>query len=63
MEYLCQPDLLGRIAIGVILAVSGTSDVVDGHVALLGRRTGGTVYTSDPSDIEKTDPIIKVVHV
>lgn len=50
-------------AIGLILAASSTADVVDGHVALLGRRTKGTVYATDPHDIERIDSTIKVVAI
>jgi predicted nucleic acid-binding protein len=41
--------------IGARLAATGSSDVVDGHVALLARRTGGKVLTSDPDDIRALD--------
>lgn len=37
--------------IGELLAASGTSDVVDAHVALLGSLHDGTVLTSDPDDL------------
>lgn len=50
-------------AVGVLLGTSGTSDVTDGHVALLGRRTRGTVYTTDPSDLERIDPALRIVPV
>ena len=37
--------------IGVLLRQSGTSDVVDGHIAVL-TRNGDTVHTSDVADIK-----------
>jgi len=37
-------------AIGLLLGASGTTDVVDGHVALL-CSPGDAVLTSDPEDI------------
>lgn len=37
-------------AIGVLLGASGTTDVVDGHVALL-CSPGDAVLTTDPEDI------------
>ncbi len=37
-------------AVGELLARARTADVVDGHVALLVPQ-GGTVVTSDPSDL------------
>lgn len=49
--------------IGLLLAASGTSDVVDGHVALLARRIRGTVVTSDPEDIVALDPKLTVFTV
>ena len=36
--------------IGALLAAAGTSDVVDGHVAVL-CNAGDVVFTSDPNDI------------
>jgi predicted nucleic acid-binding protein len=38
-------------AVGVLLAKSGTTDVVDAHVAVTAARTGATVITSDPHDL------------
>lgn len=38
-------------AVGLLLAKSGTADVVDAHVALAAARTGATVITSDPDDL------------
>lgn len=46
--------------IGGLLARTGCSDVVDGHVALLGRRIGGTVLTSDPDDIRALEPSVRI---
>lgn len=37
--------------VGRLLALSGTSDVVDGFVAVKAAETGATVITSDPGDI------------
>jgi predicted nucleic acid-binding protein len=37
--------------VGKLLASSGTSDVVDGFVALTALRAGAAVVTSDPDDI------------
>ena len=48
-------------AVGELCALTGTSDVVDGHVALHARRHGLAVVTSDPDDFavfaEKLDVI------
>lgn len=42
--------------VGLLLATTGTSDVVDGHVAVCAHRTGRPVLTSDPDDIGRLAP-------
>jgi predicted nucleic acid-binding protein len=37
-------------AVGLLLAKSATSDIVDAHVAVTAARTGAVVITSDPDD-------------
>ncbi|MGH3787417.1 MAG: PIN domain-containing protein [Pseudonocardiaceae bacterium] len=49
--------------LGLLLAKSGTSDVVDAHVALLARRLRATVLTSDPDDLTALDPTLTLVTV
>jgi len=53
LRGIAQRDLTGVQArqIGELLGATGTSDVVDGHVALLCRE-GDTVHTSDVDDID-----------
>ncbi len=46
--------------VGLLLAAAGTSDVIDGHVALCAHRLGQTVVTSDPDDISLLAPGIRV---
>lgn len=48
---------------GELLAVTGTADVVDAHVALLAIRTRSAVLTSDPHDIQRLAPmaIVKAI--
>jgi predicted nucleic acid-binding protein len=55
-------DELAR-AVGILVGAAGASDVVDGHVALLARRTRATVYTSDENDIHRIDPTLNIVAV
>jgi predicted nucleic acid-binding protein len=38
-------------AVGLLLAKTATSDVVDAHVAVTAARTGAVVITSDPDDL------------
>ena len=42
--------------VGVLLAATGTTDVIDAHVALCAHRTRRTVLTSDPDDIRRLAP-------
>lgn len=49
--------------IGLLLAATGTSDVVDGHVALLARKLGATVVTSDPGDLKTLDASLVLVTI
>ncbi|MCU1355312.1 MAG: hypothetical protein JWM89_730 [Acidimicrobiales bacterium] len=45
---------------GALLARTGTSDAIDGHVAVLALATGRTVLTSDPDDIRRLAPTVVV---
>ena len=49
--------------LGLLLAKSGTSDVVDAHVALLARRLRATVVTSDPDDLTALESTLIFVAV
>ncbi|MGH3913581.1 MAG: PIN domain-containing protein [Pseudonocardiaceae bacterium] len=49
--------------LGLLLAKSGTSDVVDAHVALLARRLHATVLTSDPDDLTALDSTLTLVNL
>jgi len=46
--------------IGLLMASSGTTDVVDAHVAVCALRRGVPVLTSDPDDIERLAPALRV---
>jgi predicted nucleic acid-binding protein len=50
-------------AVGVLLGVSRTQDIVDAHVVLCARRKGQPVVTSDPDDLRRLDPMVRVVVV
>lgn len=50
-EIALDPDESRRI--GNLAAAVGTSDVVDGHVALIALERDAFVITSDPDDIER----------
>lgn len=49
--------------VGVLLAASRTSDVIDAHVALLAGRVRGAVVTSDPDDITALDPALAIIAI
>ena len=46
--------------VGKLLALSGTSDVVDGFVAITAAGNGATVVTSDLSDLSRLLDVIGV---
>jgi predicted nucleic acid-binding protein len=54
-------DRVDAAHVGRLLAVSGTSDVVDAHVVICARRAGQQVVTSDPDDLRALDPTLQVV--
>jgi predicted nucleic acid-binding protein len=47
--------------VGQLLAASGTSDVVDGHVAVLAQSLQAAVVTSDPKDLNRLDPSLELI--
>ena len=49
--------------IGILLASTSTTDVIDAHVAICGYRLGQTVLTSDPEDITRLAPSIRAERV
>jgi predicted nucleic acid-binding protein len=48
-------------AVGQLCGATGNADVADASVALVGRRTGGVVVTSDPDDLRRIDPKLDLV--
>lgn len=53
-------DATDARGVGLLLAAAGTSDVIDGHVALCGHRLSRPVITSDPDDISLLAPGVRV---
>lgn len=53
-------DLDEAKIVGALCGAAGTSDVVDASVALLAHRYDATVVTSDPGDIGRLDPTLRV---
>lgn len=48
---------------GLLLASSGTSDIVDAHVVVCARRTNQLVVTSDADDLRRLDPGLRLLLV
>lgn len=49
--------------IGLLLAATGTRDIVDAHVAICAHRLDQTVLTSDPGDIKQLGPTLQTHRV
>lgn len=56
-------DRVDATGVGRLLAASGTTDVVDAHVALCARPAGQAVATSDPGDLRHLDPLLTLVEL
>lgn len=54
-------DRVDAVRVGRLLAVTGTSDVVDAHVVVCAQRANTVVATSDASDIARLDASLSVV--
>ena len=50
-------------AVGLLLARSGTADVVDAHVVLCARRAGQAVVTSQAPDLRRIAPDLQLLVV
>ena len=49
--------------IGLLLATTGTTDIVDAHVAICAHRLDHTVVTSDPKDITRLGPNLNIQRI
>jgi predicted nucleic acid-binding protein len=49
--------------VGALLERSRTTDIVDAHVAVIARPRNAIAVTSDPKDISRLDPILRVVPI
>ena len=56
-------DRVDATSVGRLLAASGTSDIVDAHVVICGRRSGQRVVTADPGDLRRLDPEIQLIEI
>lgn len=46
--------------VGLLLAATGTSDITDAHVAVCAVRLDAAVLTSDPDDIRRLVPTLRI---
>jgi hypothetical protein len=53
-------DMKARAA-GQLCGVTGTSDVIDASVVLCARSRGHAVLTSDPDDLARLDPSLRIL--
>lgn len=56
-------DELAARAVGLLCGRSGHADVVDVHVALVARGGDAVVVTSDPDDLRRVDPSLRLIVV
>ena len=56
-------DGLDATLVGLLLARSGTEDIVDAHVVICAERSGQALVTSDPGDIQRLSPGLRLVVV
>ena len=50
-------------SVGILLAASGTRDIVDAHVVVCARRSRQPIVTSDPDDLRRLDPAAVLVPI
>jgi hypothetical protein len=50
-------------AVGLLLARTATSDIVDAHVVVCARRAGQVVVTSDAADLRRIAPGVQLLAV
>ena len=50
-------------AVGALLGRTGTADIADAHVVICARKTGHAVITSDPRDLRRLNPELRVIAV
>ena len=56
-------DAPDATAVGLLLARSGTSDIVDAHVVACAQRAAQAVVTSDSNDLKRLAPELRFVAV
>ena len=50
-------------SVGLLLAQTGTADIADAHAVICAQRAGYAVITSDPFDLRRLDPRLRMIPV
>jgi predicted nucleic acid-binding protein len=50
-------------AVGALLARTSTSDITDAHVVVCAQAAGYAIITSDPLDLERLDPSLRLIRI
>ena len=50
-------------AVGALLARTSTSDITDAHVVICAQTTGYAIITSDPLDLKRLDPALRLIRI
>ncbi len=53
----------GATAVGLLLARTGTADIVDAHVVVCAQRAGQAVVTSDAGDLRRLSAALQLIVV
>ena len=56
-------DAAAATVVGLLLAATRTSDIVDAHVVVCARRANQVVVTSDGDDLRRLDPGLRLLEV
>jgi predicted nucleic acid-binding protein len=56
-------DASDATQVGILLAASRTTDIVDAHVVICARRHAEPIVTSDPDHLERLDPGARLIVV
>ena len=50
-------------AVGALLARTRTSDITDAHVVICAQMAGYAIITSDPFDLKRLDPALRLIRI
>jgi predicted nucleic acid-binding protein len=50
-------------AVGALLARTSTSDITDAHVVICAQTAGYAIVTSDPLDLKRLDPSLRLIRI